>query len=121
MGALPFIATGFFNILHLLQKAYSQLPIQHQSNTFEKCPSFGSQSFRLQCLLHVNIYLQQRNANAKVQAPSKAFLGKDEVFAIIDTYNYLKLHFNIISIPTLTRFIWVSLTWLKMDTTKGSI
>lgn len=99
MGALPFIAAGFFNILHLLQKAYSQLPIQHQSNPFEKCPPFGRQSPRLQCLLHVNIYPQPRKANAKAQAPSKALLGEDGGVAIIDTYNHLKLHFNITSVP----------------------
>lgn len=121
MGALPFIATGFFNILHLSEKAHSQLPIHHHGDTFEKCPSSGSQSFRLQCLLHVNIYPQQRNANAKVQAQAKAFPGKDEVFVIIDTYSRLKLHFNVVSIPTFTPLIWVSLTWLKMDTTKASI
>lgn len=83
MGALPFSATGFFNISHLLEKAYPQLPIQHCCNTSENCPSFGSQSSRLQCLLHVHISPQQRNANAKVQAQSKARPAKEEYWQLL--------------------------------------
>lgn len=102
MGALSFIATGFFNILNLSEKPYSQLLIQHYSETFEKCPAFGSHLICLQCLLHVNTYLQQRKSIQMPRcrpSPTKIFPWKDEALAIFDIYSYLKLHFNIVLIP----------------------